>query len=142
MTKTEFINQMARACDEAYARGARFNKAVVFAQAALESSWGNSELAQQANNIFSIKAGVTWDGPTHQLTAAEWHYQQGWYQASSAWRKYPDWTACIIDYAAIIAAAPWYQAALEHIDDPDRFLAALLPSASKPGWATDPDYYR
>ncbi|TCL71577.1 mannosyl-glycoprotein endo-beta-N-acetylglucosaminidase [Hydrogenispora ethanolica] len=141
MTKIEFIHQMAHACDKAHAQGARFNQAVVFAQAALESHWGNSDLAREANNIFSIKAGPTWDGPTFQLTAAEWHYQRGWYQAPALWRKYPDWTACIVDYAAIIAAVPWYQAALEHLDDPHRFLKALLPSPNKPGWATDPDYY-
>ena len=76
MTKIEFINQLNSACDAALALRARFNKAVVFAQAALESNWGNSELAWKANNLFSIKAGATWQGETISLKAKEWdsHY--------------------------------------------------------------------
>lgn len=38
-------------------RGARVNDAVLFAQGALESNWGQSVLAKEANNLFGIKAG-------------------------------------------------------------------------------------
>ncbi|HFI0035814.1 TPA: glucosaminidase domain-containing protein [Streptococcus suis] len=35
---------------------------VILAQAILESAWGNSILAQEANNLFGIKADSNWLG--------------------------------------------------------------------------------
>lgn len=37
---------------------------IILAQAAVESSWGNSELAKNANNHFGIKSIRDWDGAT------------------------------------------------------------------------------
>ena len=142
MTKIEFINQLNLACDAALAKGARFNKAVVFAQAALESHWGNSELAQQANNLFSTKAGASWQGETISLKAKEWDSRSGWYAITTHWRKYADWSEALLDYARIIAQVPWYQDALKFLNNPRQFLKALLPEGSEPGWATDPDYFQ
>jgi flagellum-specific peptidoglycan hydrolase FlgJ len=142
MTKMEFIDRMNNACNEAVAKNAQFNKAVVYAQAALESSWGNSELAQKANNLFSIKAGRTWAGETLWLPGVEWDYRYGWYHSESAWRKYTNWTDCILDYAQIIADVSWFQGALQYVDDPQQFLKAILPDGTHPGWATDPQYYQ
>jgi flagellum-specific peptidoglycan hydrolase FlgJ len=142
MTKLEFINRMNTACDEATQKNARFNKSVVYAQAALESNWGNSELALKANNLFSIKVGTSWAGEKIWLPGPEWDYRSGWYRHVSAWRKYACWTDCILDYADIIADVTWYQNALEHLDDPELFLKAILPDGTHPGWANDPDYYQ
>lgn len=35
---------------------------VILAQAILESAWGNSTLAQEANSLFGIKADSNWLG--------------------------------------------------------------------------------
>ena len=35
---------------------------IKLAQAILESSWGKSDLAKEANNYFGIKCGKDWDG--------------------------------------------------------------------------------
>lgn len=142
MTKFEFINKMNVACTKARLNNARFNQAVVFAQAALESNWGNSELAQKANNLFSIKAGETWRGETIQLIGPEWNYRMGWYQSLDKWRKYRNWTDCLIDYARIIAEVSWFQDALQYLDQPEQFLKALLPAPNHPGWASDPNYFQ
>lgn len=141
MTKIEFINRMNEACSEAVAKNARFNTAVIYAQAALESNWGNSELAQKANNLFSIKAGRSWNGKTFRFPSLEWCYRYGWYQEVNIWRKYANWSDCVIDYANIIATVPWFQGALQYTESPAQFLKALLPDVNKPGWATDPEYY-
>ena len=37
---------------------------ITLAQAILESNWGNSEIAQIANNYFCIKSNNGWDGPS------------------------------------------------------------------------------
>jgi flagellum-specific peptidoglycan hydrolase FlgJ len=141
MTKIEFINGLNRASNEALAKGALFNKTVVFAQAALECNWGNTELAQKANNLFSIKAGNSWKGETIWLPGTEWHYQYGWFNSLIEWRKYSNWTECILDYAKIIAGFSWYKDALEFLDDANMFLKSILPTNSEPGWATDPEYH-
>ncbi len=140
MTKIEFINRMSKACSEAIQGGARFNQEVIYAQAALESSWGNSELAKRANNIFAIKAENTWTGETIFLPASEWNPKYGWYNTTARWRKYSSWTECILDYSRIISTLPWYQDALMHMNEPKLFLQAILPNGSQPGWATDPHY--
>jgi flagellum-specific peptidoglycan hydrolase FlgJ len=142
MTKIEFINKMNTACTEATAKKARFNKTVVYAQAALESNWGNSTLTQKANNLFSIKAGSTWVGDTVAFEAREWNYRYGWYLSRDNWRKYASWSDCIIDYANIIAKVSWFQDALQYLETPSKFLKALLIDGTHPGWATDPEYYQ
>ena len=141
MTQPEFIGKINQAYQEAVHRGARLNRAVVIAQAALESDWGNSVLAQKANNLFSIKAGAYWTGKTLEMSTTEWNPAFGWYPAKAIWRSYPSWTDCILDYGAIIAGLPWYQDALSNLDDPRSFLKALLPNGAELGWATDPGYY-
>lgn len=140
MTKIDFINQMNQASNEALNKGSLFNKPVALAQAALECNWGNSNLAQKANNLFSIKAGNTWKGETVWLPGIEWQYKYGWTNSMVEWRKYSNWADCIIDYANIISKFSWYQDALQYLDDANLFLKSILPSGSKPGWATDPDY--
>lgn len=140
MTKIEFLNRMHQACHEAEETGARFNKDVLYAQAALESNWGNSELAQKANNLFSIKAGNTWNGAKIRLPGPEWSPESGWHTIPIEWRKYLTWTDCVIDYARIIGQLPWYRDALLSLDDPNTFLNAIMPDENGLGWATDPEY--
>lgn len=36
---------------------------ITLAQAAVESGWGTSAIAQQANNLFGIRPGPAWKGP-------------------------------------------------------------------------------
>ena len=55
MTKEEFI-AAATAAAQASSATSGFPPGVTVAQAALESAWGNSGLAQAANNYFGIKA--------------------------------------------------------------------------------------
>lgn len=141
MTKIEFVFRMASALQEIVAGGARLNPAVATAQAALESQWGNSTLAQEGNNLFSIKTGMSWAGETIILPTKEWKYPTGWRMEMVVWRKYKDWTACIRDYAAIIATVPWYRDTEKYLNNPAGFLQALLPNGKEPGWAMDPDYF-
>ena len=141
MTQEHFVSLMLAACDQALSRGAQFNAAVAIAQAALETGWGNNELATQANNLFGIKATPSWPGGIYTTPTQEYIPDAGWVRTSADWRKYSSWHACVADYAGLISSLIWYQGALNHLDDADAFLLALLPAPGKPGWATDPDYY-
>lgn len=138
-----FLERMEKAFYWATKRGAKLNKAVVFAQAALESGWGKSLLAREANNLFGIKAGKSWKGKTIKLPTWEWSEEKGKYRTIAEWRVYRSWQECLLDYYRLLETLPWFQDALEHLDNADEFLRALLPDKAKgePGWATDTKYY-
>lgn len=141
MTKKEFIRRMTEACALAKQAGARFNDAVVIAQAALESGWGNSGLTVKANNLFGIKAGKSWNGLTLDLPTKEWSREKGWYKTIARWCKWDSWAACVLYYSNMLQRLSWFRDALDHCDNADAFLRALLPEGGQPGWATDPQYF-
>ena len=145
--KELYLYRIGLACKIARQKGAIFNEAVVTAQGALESCWGLSELAKKGNNLFGIKAGKSWSGDTIEFPTREWSGEKGWYWTTAKWRKYLSWNLCIVDYSKLIASLPWFEKALDHADDAERFLKELLPGPpskewpkGKPGWATDPMY--
>ena len=132
---------MMTAVQQAQNQGAVFNPAVVVAQAALESGWGNSGLTIKANNLFGIKASKSWTGPTLDLPTKEWSKTKGWYKTVARWCVWPSWTDCVLYYAEMLQRLSWFRDALPHVNNADEFLRALLPEAGQPGWATDPNYF-
>lgn len=138
----EFLLGVLAAARRAAAEGAPIVPAVVAAQAALESAWGNSRLARDANNLFGIKAGRSWAGEVLELPTREFDPETGWIRMLARWRKYPSWTACIADYAAILKRLSWFADAVAAAERGDAmgFLDGLLPRKGEPGWATDPAY--
>jgi len=48
------------------------NSLAAAAQAALESGWGNSELASRHANLFGIKASSGWKGEVAWLWSRAW----------------------------------------------------------------------
>lgn len=145
MSRNDFVKRVLLAAQVAQQKGAVINTPAVIAQAALESAWGQSGLTAEANNLFGIKAGSSWRGPTLDLPTWE-HGPQGWYRTVARWRKYPSYNECILDYARLIASLPWFRDATPHADRPQgdgnatAWVRALLPAPGQPGWATDPAY--
>lgn len=139
--KELYLFRIQKACEIARLKGAEFNEAVVVAQGALESAWGTSGLAKNANNLFGIKAGSSWKGDTVTYTTWE-EGKNGWYQTVARWRKYLSWNLCIVDYSSIIHSLPWFKDALEYLDNADLFLKNILPEPNEPGWATDSKYFQ
>jgi flagellum-specific peptidoglycan hydrolase FlgJ len=147
MTKVSFLAKLEQAWQAAVASGVNVNKAVLFAQAAHESNWGNSGLAIKANNLFGIKASSYWKGEVIILTGYEEINGVNKYSPMK-WRKYPDYAACIKNYSDIINLNSWYQDALPFVNGPsDEFLKNIIaegPSKhwpkGEPGWATDSRY--
>ena len=106
------------------------------AEAALESNWGNSGLARDANNLFGMKQHAhfiygTMNLPTREFLNGEW------IQAVAHWVKYPDWATCFADRLATLErlsnALPHYKAAL-NAPDPETYVAEVSKT-----WSTDPD---
>lgn len=106
---------------------------VTLAQCILESAWGTSQLARQANNYFGIKAvqGQAYvELPTHEVvkgrTVAE----------LAEFAKYGTVLDCFAAHAHLLAALPRYAPAMAHKGDPFAF-AQLLQTC---GYSTNPNY--
>lgn len=104
-------------------------------EAALESSWGNSELAREGNNLFGMKQHShpiygTLTLPTKEFLGGNW------ISVNANWLQYPDWQACFADRLATLQrlsnAYPHYKAAIEATDE-----TTFITEVSKT-WSTDP----
>lgn len=108
---------------------------VLIAQSALETGWGKSVARLGHNNFFGIKADSRWQGDVQRLATLE--YRDGIAeQRREAFRAYDNEKASFADYADFISGNPRYQQALEHSDNPYRYVEEL----QKAGYATDPNY--
>lgn len=108
------------------------------AQAALETGWGKSEPRRadgsRSFNIFGIKAGSHWHGPTTDATTVE--VVAGETQTRvERFRAYGSYEEAFRDYANLLAGNPRYAAVLG-AQDSTRFARGLQAA----GYATDPFY--
>ncbi len=120
-------------------------------QAALETGWGRKEIrhadGQPAYNLFGIKAGGSWKGPTAEVTTTE--YINGKAQKVVArFRAYGSYAESFTDYARLMKDSPRYQAAVGGasgdrngitVAQADR-ATAFAQGLQKAGYATDPAY--
>lgn len=111
----------------------------IMAHAALESGWGQHPLkhadGSNSYNLFGIKAGSQWHGPTVQSLTTE-HIAGNNVKIHDQFRAYPDYQAAFNDYAALLQRNPRFQPALNSSNDAHAFGLAL----SRAGYSTDPAY--
>jgi flagellum-specific peptidoglycan hydrolase FlgJ len=141
--RLEWLKKVYKAAKSVLMEGRYFGDAgVIAAQAALESAWGQSDLARQANNLFGIKTGKSWKGPWLEMQTLEYDSNGEPYILRQKWRAYSSYEECIRDYLNIINTKPWFASAVEAAKKHDAkgYLYGLLPGENKPGWATDPRY--
>jgi flagellar protein FlgJ len=108
------------------------------AHSALESGWGRSEprRADGGNsfNLFGIKAGKNWNGPTVDAVTTE--YVDGQAQrVTEKFRAYGSYAEAFQDYAALLRNSPRFGAVIGSQDGTE--FARRLQQA---GYATDPAY--
>ena len=111
----------------------------LIAQAALETGWGRSMPADSSGrssaNLFGVKAGESWRGPTVQATTTE--YDQGTPASTpAAFRSYGGAAQSVEDYVSLLQSSPRYAGALGAGADVQAFGSGL----QRGGYATDPDY--
>jgi hypothetical protein len=109
------------------------------AEAALESNWGNSQLAREANNLFGMKMHEHNVYGKITLPAREWSPGSGWKEIpGTPWEKYPDWRACFCDRLVTLErlanAYPHYAAALKAIDAKSYIVSVSESWSTDPGW--------
>ena len=110
----------------------------ILGQAALESGWGRSEIrgadGAPSHNLFGVKAGRGWSGPTVEAAATE--YVNGEPRRSvERFRAYASYNEAFVDYARLLKV-PRYAQVLERGKDAEGFATGLQQA----GYATDPMY--
>ena len=108
------------------------------AHSALESGWGKSEIrlpnGTSSYNIFGIKAGKNWTGPSVEVPTTE--YVDGVAQRTHArFRVYGSYSEAFQDYAKLLRGSSRYSAVLGQQDG-----AQFARSLQQSGYATDPGY--
>ena len=108
------------------------------AQAALETGWGKSELrladGRQSYNLFGIKAGKSWRGPTSEAATTE--YVDGVAQKQvERFRVYGSYAEAFRDYANLLLSNPRYAGVVGSQD-----AASFARGLQQAGYASDPMY--
>ena len=132
MTPQEFLQKAAAA-----ARAAQhIFPEYAACEAALESGWGRSLLARQANNLFGQKQTHPPTGPSLSLATRE-YLHGAWTTISAEWIVFADWESCFRERMAVLrrlaADYPHYRAALAAATG-DEFVGQVSRS-----WSTDPE---
>jgi flagellar protein FlgJ len=112
--------------------------AFLVAQAALETGWGRNQprLAdgRPSYNIFGIKAGRNWTGPTVEASTTE--YANGVAeQRVERFRAYGSYAEAFRDYAGLLAGNSRYAGVLGSTE-----AASFARGLQRAGYATDPAY--
>jgi flagellum-specific peptidoglycan hydrolase FlgJ len=134
LTNTElmFLNE---ASAQAVKAGQPFPE-MAACEAALESRYGQSDLACEGNNLFGMKQHTheifkTLNLPTHEGTPGH----PDWKEITAKFVEYPDWSSCFADRLATLqrlsAEYPHYAAALA-ATDPETYVTEVSKT-----WSTD-----
>jgi flagellar protein FlgJ len=115
----------------------------MLSQAALETGWGRKEIRQPdgtpSYNLFGIKAGANWSGPTAEVTTTE--YVNGRAQKVSAkFRAYGSYEESFADYAKLMKESPRYQRTVASAADHGMTASSFARGLQRAGYATDPAY--
>lgn len=112
---------------------------VASAQAILESGWGGSDLAQEANNYFGIKCsdGDPGSNADSCVNYDTWEVIDGNdTTVNDAFRAYESPSDSFLDHGQFLTENPRYAEAFDYSDDPDQFIREVADA----GYATDPEY--
>ncbi len=136
-TASEFVNKVWPYAVEA-SRSTGIPATFLVAQAALETGWGRSEPrradGQPSYNLFGIKAGRGWTGPTVDASTTE--YVDGSAQRQvEHFRAYGSYAEAFADYAKLITTSPRYAAVAGSADG-----ISFARGLQKAGYASDPSY--
>lgn len=111
----------------------------MLAQAALETGWGKREIVgndgSNSHNLFGIKAGSQWSGPTVDVTTTEYIGGQP-RKMVQKFRAYASEAESFADYARLMKDSPRYAKVVAGAADAKQFAFGL----QKAGYATDPAY--
>ncbi|MGY0195460.1 flagellar assembly peptidoglycan hydrolase FlgJ [Leptothrix sp. BB-4] len=145
-TPAEFIQAHGDAA-EAVASDSGIPAQFMLAQAAHETGWGRRQIVGQdgtvSNNLFGIKAGPGWTGPSVVATTTEVVNGQP-QKVQARFRAYATPEDSFRDYARLIGSSPRYQGVMAGLKAGDagnpQTATAFAQSLQRAGYATDPQY--
>jgi len=108
---------------------------LTLAQAILESGWGTSTLATQANALFGIKADSRWSGRVFSKQTQECYDGVNFVTETALFRAYDSWQDSVNDHSAFLIAGSRYAAVIGEKD-----YKKACNAIHKAGYATDPGY--
>ena len=131
MTRQEFVQQALAAASQSSEQSG-LPALVTVAQAALESSWGQSKLSREANNYFGIKA----HGNRDQVQMSTQECERGTTVVIEAgFAKYLSMLECFQSRDGILLRSAIYAGARKMRGDENGFITEMARH-----WATDPKY--
>ncbi|MFY9509753.1 MAG: flagellar assembly peptidoglycan hydrolase FlgJ [Rubrivivax sp.] len=115
----------------------------MISQAALETGWGRKEIkhtdGSPSFNLFGIKAGAGWNGPTAEVTTTE--YVNGKAQKITAkFRAYGSYEESFADYAKLMKDSPRYASTVAKAANKELSASSFAQGLQRAGYATDPAY--
>lgn len=132
-SQPEFITVMVEKC-QARCTAAGILPSLCIAQACVESAYGTSELAVNANNLFGIKASGGWTGKTYTKNTQEWDGTK-YITVSAVFRAYDTMVACVEDYLTKLTTMERYANLVGCTD-----IREACHLIREDGWATSPTY--
>jgi flagellar protein FlgJ len=134
----EFVRQHRVAAEQAQA-ATGIPAHFMLAQAAHETGWGRHPIrhadGSPTHNLFGIKAGAGWTGPTAEITTTE-VIDGVARKVRARFRAYASPAESFADYAALMRNSPRYREVLSQ----GRTAEGFAQSLQRAGYATDPDY--
>ena len=119
-TETTFLNTATRQAQKV-AKKYGLYPSVMIAQAIVESNWGQSGLAVNANNLFGMKADDSWPGATYSAKTREEDKNGKSYYVTAKFRKYNTYQESFDDNGKKLRLGVSWQ--------PDRYQGAWLENA-------------
>ena len=133
-----FVNKMWQAASSAE-QATGVPAGFIVGQAALETGWGRHELrypdGRTSHNLFGIKAGPNWKGPTVDCPTTE--YVDGrMVKTVERFRAYGSYQEAFGDWARLMSNNPRYSGVLAAGGSIETFARNM----QRAGYATDPNY--
>jgi flagellum-specific peptidoglycan hydrolase FlgJ len=133
---TQQVDFLRRAMSAAEHAGHIFPE-MAACEAALESKFGDSDLAAKYNNLFGCKQHHHPVYGTHILPTNEF-LDGKWQEVNSSWIVYPTWAECFADRMTTLlrlqAAYAHYRAAIEAKSARDYVIQVSESWSTDPGW--------
>ncbi|GGV12534.1 SLAP domain-containing protein [Lactobacillus acetotolerans] len=126
-TSSAFLDTAAKQAQKASKKYGLY-PSVMIAQAIVESNWGQSGLAVNANNLFGMKADDSWMGPTYTSKTREETSAGKSYYVNANFRKYSSYEGSFDDNGKKLREGVSWQ--------PTRYQGAWIENASSYAAAT------
>ena len=133
--KNDFIDKVKDGAIEGWKKH-KILPSVSIAQAVLESNWGRSKLAKEANNLFGIKGD--YNGESLIVTTKEWDGSK-MIDVDAGFRKYPSWNESIEDHGTFFTSTDWRKNNYKNVIGETNY-KDMAKALSDSGYATDPAY--